>query len=206
MIDIHSLVAKYLPPDVKRPMTYRDHIIELANTQAPIHLILDDLYGIKVPEFSSSWKIHCPYGDEHKDGGRGTNCRVYSSSNSVFCFEQHFRMPPVNLYWRKYDHKSLFDAAKHVVADYELIPVEEDYRERFARIASQPIHETYDIVEALQVLLLDNSLYKRHQFDPKILDLLAKSRSSIPFSDPVYATLDLYQKIKSTLDELEQHV
>lgn len=203
MIDISSLRAKYLPPDVKRPMTYRDHIIELANTQAPIHMILDDLYQIKVPEFSSSWKIHCPYGEEHKDGGRSTNCRVYSSSNSVFCFEQHYRMPPSLLYFRKYAHKSLFEAAKHVVADYELVPPEEDYHDRFNRISSPPLHETYDIFEALQVLLSDNPTYKKHQFDPKILDLIAKSRSTIPFSDPIHATMDLYQQIK---DEMESHV
>lgn len=206
MIDIFQLIAKYLPPDVKRPLTYRDHIIELANTQAPIHLILDDLYDIKVPEFSSSWKIHCPYGEEHKDGGRSPNCRVYSSSNSVFCFEQHFRMPPVNLYWRKYDHRSLFDAAKHVVADYSLQPPEEDYRERFARLSSRPSNEVYDIFEALQVLLSENSRYKKYQFESEILNLISLSRSQKPFADPIHATLDLYQTIETTLDRLEENV
>ena len=112
-------------------------------------------------------------------------------------------MPPSLLYFRKYAHKNLFEAAKHVVADYELVPPEEDYHDRFNRIASQPLHETYDIFEALQVLLSDNPTYKKHQFDPKILDLIAKSRSTIPFSDPIHATMDLYQQIK---DEMESHV
>lgn len=203
MIDINQLVAKYLPPDIKRPLTYREHIIELANTKAPIHLILNDLYSIKVPEYSVSWKIHCPYAEEHKDGGRDTNCRVYSTSNSVYCFAQHFRMPPVFLYYRQYDHSSLYDAAKHVVADYDLVPPDEDYRDRFARVSSFQKHETYDIFEALQVLLSDNLRYKKHQFDSKILDLIAESRSDKAFPDPIYATLDLYQRIESTLDRLE---
>lgn len=187
-------------------MSYRDHIIELANTKAPIHLILDDLFQITVPEFSSSWKIHCPYADEHKDGGRDTNCRVYSSSNSVYCFAQHFRMPPTTLYWRQFDHKNMFEAAQHIVADYELVPPEEDYRERFARIATPQLHEVYDIFDALQVLLKDNARYKRHQFEPEILDLISRSRSEKPFPHPIHATMALYDKIEDTLDKWEPRV
>lgn len=75
-------------------------VIAEANEHVPIALVLRML-GTEVPEdlgARSSHKVRCPFGDVyHSDHGASPTMRVYTDSNSVFCFSCSTSYTPVRL-------------------------------------------------------------------------------------------------------------
>lgn len=75
--------------------------IDLANTKVSIHQVCK-LFDIDVPEFGTdarSFKVHCPMGAfYHSDGGDEPTMRVYSDTNSAYCFRCSTAFSPVWMY------------------------------------------------------------------------------------------------------------
>lgn len=67
-----------------------------ANLKVQISDVLTSL-GIYVPEGLSNKKIHCPFGFYHSDNGLAKAMRVYTESNTVYCFSCSKRYSCVSL-------------------------------------------------------------------------------------------------------------
>jgi hypothetical protein len=77
--------------------------VEEANEYISIFDLLSSI-GVYIPfsDGSSTKKIHCPFGFYHSDGGTSKAMRVYSHSNTAYCFSCGKRYSPVGLasaYW-----------------------------------------------------------------------------------------------------------
>lgn len=79
-------------------------LIDLANEKVSITDVLG-WAGVYVPEtFGRSVKVECPWGHLfHSDGGIDRSMRVYSESNSAFCFSCSVFYTPVRLHARAND-------------------------------------------------------------------------------------------------------
>ncbi len=148
--------------------------IDNANT-APIHLVLRDEFEILVPEeIDKSWKIHCPFGAQHLDGGLEKNTRVYDNGY-VYCFASldHGRMGPVDLVQNKYSWP-LPRVLEYLEDRYDLRRYEHD-RDRMARLmvererAVHPAGDPADAVAALTASLRGVPGYVDRQYDEPIL-------------------------------------
>src|SRR5882724_1752587 len=74
--------------------------IDVANDYVSIRKVLG-WAGIYVPEVSygRSWKTRCPFGEMyHIDMGSEKSMRVYSDTNSAYCFQGCGYLSPVSLH------------------------------------------------------------------------------------------------------------
>lgn len=76
----------------------RESLIEKANREVSIELVLYHLYGIDVPASAGSWKSPCPLDHDHSDGGKTKAMKVFSESNSAWCFSHSRKFTPVSLW------------------------------------------------------------------------------------------------------------
>lgn len=90
----------FLPEHRPRPRSAEvERLIEQAN-RVPIVDVLNEL-GCDIPAgVPNSWKGHCPYDAEHRDGGVDPAMRVYVHTNTAFCFAGHGAMTPARLIMR----------------------------------------------------------------------------------------------------------
>lgn len=145
-----------------------DPIIERANT-----VDIREVYkktGLWAPDGEYySWKIVCPFGAEHSDGGVGKNCRVYPPT-SIMCFEMHGYISPVRLYARL-NNLSYKTAAKRMLEEFGLIKYK-SYRQRWLDLQKE--QETPQLgpqsyaVDALQKELYKDPLYANHEYDAQV--------------------------------------
>lgn len=69
-------------------------IIDLANDKVPIEYVCR-LFDLEVIE-NNRGKVHCPQGEfYHSDGGSEPTMRIYSDSNSAYCFRCATAFSPV---------------------------------------------------------------------------------------------------------------
>ena len=92
--------------------------VHLANTQVRIEKVLNDLYGIEIPEGVGNWRAACPKGIEHRDGGLAKSMRVFSDSNTAWCFSHSESFTPVSLWQNRSSVSSRVKAAKQLLGAY----------------------------------------------------------------------------------------
>lgn len=76
----------------------KDNLIDIANTRISIHYVCR-LVGVDIPDYgkeSKSYKVKCMNGElYHSDGGDDPSMRVYSDTNTAFCFRCQTSFTPV---------------------------------------------------------------------------------------------------------------
>lgn len=61
--------------------------------------------GVEVPDDPTRAKLYCPFGEfNHSDGGREPAFRIYTDSNSAYCFACSESFTPVKMYARMTDN------------------------------------------------------------------------------------------------------
>lgn len=83
-----------------KPSVTPASLIDKADELVDIRDIYTDMgYSAPSGEYSS-WKIFCPFGDEHADGGMDKNCRLYPTTNNIYCWDSHGYLTSTRLYSR----------------------------------------------------------------------------------------------------------
>lgn len=120
-------------------------LIELANTKVAIEDILLESFNIDVPKDVDGWKSDCPKGSEHSDGGRTKAMRVYSDSNSAWCFRCSEKFLPVNLWQLVTGTASPVKAAKDMLEHYGVRTTPPTPQERWEAMENKETEEVeYD--------------------------------------------------------------
>lgn len=144
--------------------------------EVPIHDVLRDFFRITVPYAEGSYKIYCPFSAEHPDGGIDKNTRVYSASNSVYCFAVHGSMDPVGLVMMQMGVPAKV-AAQKVLQRYN-IPSRAPWRQRYQEVLldaerrESPAVDPAALVEALHVALAREANYLDSLFSRRLNDVL----------------------------------
>lgn len=173
-------------------------VIDLAE-KIPIEMVLEDLFNIDSPSASGAWKTHCPLGAEHSDGGSSKALKVFSESNSAWCFSHYQKFTPISL-WRLRHRSSKIEAAyavlKHFGQEYRpLTPAE-----RWDRLNNlpAPVLELDDLRNAIMMYCRAHLPgFDYRQYDPDFMKVMVQVLDSL--SDlPDHASYDM---IQSQLDE-----
>jgi hypothetical protein len=147
-------------------------VIDLAD-EVPIQEIFTEM-GIHCPSgVVGSWKMPCPWGSEHKDGGVEPDFRVYAS-NSAHCFAMHGSFRPSSLLarWRGWSRRR---AAEHIL-ERRGLDRPRSYRERWARviidrdIRTTPAGDPQQVVEVVQARMADDPAYHVSEFSDHVLE------------------------------------
>ena len=144
--------------------------------KVPIHDVLRDFCNITVPYSEGSYKTYCPFSSEHPDGGKDRTMRVYSATNSAYCFALHGNMDPVSLVVLLKGIPARV-AAQQVLQKYN-IPSRAPWRQRYQEILldserreSQAV-DAAALVEALHVALSQEPHYLDSLFSRRLNDVL----------------------------------
>lgn len=151
---------------------------EYANSQIKIESVLNDIFGEDIPEDVGGWKAHCPEGSDHSDGGASKSLKVYSDTNSAFCFSHNRKYTPVDL-WKV--HKNLKQntaAAKGLLKHYGIRTTPPTAEERWVALEAElnTVKELDRDSLAESLLLFANSLphYSVRQYEEPVLDLIGR--------------------------------
>ncbi len=163
--------------------------VDLANDFVQISDVLTEI-GVFVPatiKEGSNKKIHCPFGFYHSDGGLTKAMRVYTQSNTAYCFSCSKRYSPVSLLSAKLDC-SWNSAAVQLLEDFGYKPktLKERWQEATAEQLTVP--DTLALADALKIYC--DSLtpdWNQRQLDSNISDTLNKC-------------LDLLRAVKTDAD------
>lgn len=189
-------------------MVYRDWVT-LADTQVPIGDVLQDLFGIQIPHGSGEWKTNCPLDHEHRDGGYTSAMKVFTESNSAYCFNHRMQFTPTFL-WKIYngwDKVSRITVARTLLEHFGLLKRFEDPDERWDRLErdSEEEVDTTSLKEALRIYASSLPNYSTLQYENSVLDLMGKlylQANELP-DNAEYATLEMWlTKSKIELDAL----
>lgn len=156
--------------------------------------VLNDLFDIDVPKGSDTWKTYCPLGHEHSDAGRSKAMRIYTESNSAYCFSHRMRFTPVILAQLKFD-KSRRRSAQLLLDHYEINYGPRTLEERWNTLG--PISDPTGVDESLlrgMFLAHLHTLpgYVEQQYEPEVMDVVNKVLLSADLidSDASYDTID----------------
>lgn len=115
-------------------------LIDEANERVSIVKVCR-LIGMDVFE-GASGKFRCPFGDfNHSDGGTAKAFRIYTETNSAYCFSCRAYLTPVNLYAQAKDLRRK-DAALLLLEEVGWKPV--SHAQRWAELVS-PREESVDV-------------------------------------------------------------
>jgi hypothetical protein len=161
---------KYRRPD-DSVHAWDDPLVGRANTEVRVEAVLNDHFAMHVPLEAEGWKTRCPFAAEHEDGGLDRQFRVYSSSNSGYCFALHGRLDPVRLWRLRSWFPSIRATAEDLLRSYGVEYRSKPYRERMAllRQSSGFRVDADSVVGALRVYLTSQPLYEARQYDDSIL-------------------------------------
>lgn len=164
---------KYRPDEIEKDKPWDDPLVVRANDEVPITVLLREYWKLAIPEGAESWKVSCPFAGEHKDGGADRQFRVYSSTNSGWCFSVHGFLTPVRLWQMRVGSPTLKDAARDLLIKFGIRIKEPSWQERFALIRAEATERhtitAEAMVEALQVYLRGLPAYTTRQFDTDVL-------------------------------------
>ena len=151
----------------------RTHNYEAEANKLPIDTILLALFDIDVPGGASNWKTHCPLGYEHSDGGASKSVRVYSESNSAWCFSHSMKFTPLSLWKLKYGG-SRRGAAKELLKhfDVDLTPTSPEERWNKMNETSDLVIDPGYAMESLVRFAQTLPEYASRQFEPSVLELV----------------------------------
>jgi hypothetical protein len=157
-----------------RPVRQGNTWIEKADEVVNILDILEAM-GCDVPRGEyNSWKMFCPFKDEHADGGLDKNFRVYPPTN-VNCFAMHGYMTPTLLYkhWKNMsreraalillEERGLLKNRNYRERWNELVDFRENERQTRADLGNQA-----DLIDALTSHLRLTPNYKLVEFHPVV--------------------------------------
>lgn len=155
-----------------------ESLISLANSKIGIDTVARKL-NVYLPDYTaiSSFKTYCPFGAlYHADGGDSKSFRLYTESNTAYCFAGCGHFTPVKLFAYAND-LSLEEAAQDLLD--EIGYVEETIETRWAKL--QETDEKVDtdfLSEALKVFCsrIDKE-WELDQFDQEIAFLLNRCLS-----------------------------
>lgn len=160
--------AKYpLPAKPPKPMT----LIDKADAIVDIRDIMRQM-KLYAPEGTFySYKINCPWAEEHDDSGLDKNCRLFGSTN-IYCWAMHGYITPTYLYSR-WKHVPREKAAETLLDERGLLnkPWRQrwndlvDYREekRHTRLGNKQ-----DVVAALHAALRNDETYIEYEFSAPV--------------------------------------
>ena len=155
-------------------------LVERANGVS-IHTILQDFFNLGVPESGEgrSYKTRCPFAFEHGDGGISRSYRVYTSTNSSYCFDMHGSLAPVRLVAVRYDLGYRVSAMR-ILSKYNLLRPR-PWWERYADLVKERETRTTDIgspaflVEALNSAMREHPMYVQRAYDDDVLAFVEKA-------------------------------
>jgi len=138
------------------------------------------MVGMNVSDASASMKQYCPFGEIfHADGGRSKSFRIFSDSNSAYCYACSEYFDPVLLLAR-YKDLSKKDAALFLLDYINYRP--EDAESRWASLLEDtvPVDQDY-LSEALKVFCSGVSPeWEIRQFDRDVSDPFNRCLKLLP--------------------------
>lgn len=184
--------SRYSTPRQPKPSTPRQRFIQSINDSVSLVKLFKDYFNIWVPEHSSSYKVFCPWGEEHSNQGVTKDMRVYPSTNTAMCFASHGHFTPVRLmahtWW-----VSQYEAAQRLEREYNLGTPHERYFDKMVRLVEMEEETpTPNITYVLQYLLPTHPGYIKHQFDSDVRKLV------IEWSEEPYEE-DTFHKYKEDM-------
>lgn len=164
-------LAKYAPD---RTRTHKPTLIDKANEVVDIRDIYNEMQsGSLAPSGEySSWKIWCPFGYEHADGGLDKNCRLYPPTH-IYCWASHGVIRPTYLYarWKGMPQKKAaeellkargFLTERNFRAWWNELVDERDQKQH-SRLGAQTF-----AIQALQQALATDSLYQQEEYSEPV--------------------------------------
>ncbi len=149
-------------------------LISTANEKISIYLVCS-LIGIDVAgREGSSIKTYCPFGDFfHSDGGKEPAFRVYSETNSAYCFSCKKYFSPVTLY-AEYKDLSTKQSAEDLLERIGYKPP--SFEELWSNVQPKdPQPDTAMLNKALRTYCQRISKdWSKKQFDPTVAEVLDK--------------------------------
>lgn len=162
--------------------------IQIAEEEVSIEDVLSQEFGINFPSGAGSWRVHCPLGDEHSDGGRSKAMRVYSESNTCYCFSHSIMWNPVTLMQLK-TGESRTTTAK-ILLDSRGIRYKplspKEILDRRKRLNSEPppTLDTSKVREAFFLRLGTYGWYKENQYQDDVVDVVNSLLASLDDVEP----------------------
>lgn len=180
-------------------------IIDFANDMVPVTkaLALVDSSFSHV-DISFKGKLYCPFGHiNHSDGGREKSLRLYSVTNSAFCFASCGFLNPVRLFSIAYDLKYK-NAAYRVLEATGYKPL--SLQERWDSVSTTEIQiNKDDLQQALIVFCIKFvgvNIWKTVQYENDILTYLDKCfylLSLVSSEEDAYSWLASSKEIMSSV-------
>lgn len=173
-----SGIERYRKQPVEAERSAAGQLIDRAN-EIDIFDVLTQFFRIDVPSGGDSFKARCPFAHEHADGGLDKGWRVYSATNSSYCFVMHGILTPVRLIQIKDDIWAK-EAAEKLLRHYDLLrPVPWQERaelllEQRSRMDEPRVGSPTNAVEALQMHLQQVEGYDSRQFDADVQQAMEK--------------------------------
>jgi hypothetical protein len=161
---------KYRPQASAQPV---DFWVALANERVRIEDVINQHFNpdLPVPYHTTSWKTSCPFAFEHEDFGFEKQFRVYSETNSCYCFKMHGHMDPVSLWQSRLPGLTKRQAAIDLLETYGIDTKTRNWRERFRETQAEAA-SAFDpgpVKRAFQVMLLSLPDYGKRQFDEDVI-------------------------------------
>jgi hypothetical protein len=185
---------------------WNDPVVKMANEKVSVVSVLNDHFGMQVPEDADGWKTTCPFYYEHEDGGIDRQFRVWAASNRSWCFAMHNVLDPVNL-WR---YRKFFptgrDAAESLLTAYGIDFRPKPYQERMAALRGRTEAYVADpdvIVQVLTLYLARLPGYDEAQYRPEVLRTVNLVLSEV---HPFCATGPQEQEVKEWLHQAKERL
>lgn len=181
-------------------------IVERAEA-IPIEMVLEDLFGISAPIGAGSWKCNCPLDSEHSDGGRTKAMRIYSESNTSWCFSHSRKFTPVSL-WRLTRRSSALEAARGLLDHFNQSFDPPTLTERWDKLNAAEEHTPdFDALRESVMLYANANLpgFSSLQYQPEVMALLSSVLTGISdlSSGADYATIR--GRIEKAKEELREY-
>ena len=182
---------KYRPDVVARPV---DHFISLANDKVRIEDVINTYFDpdYPIPYNATSWKTSCPFQYEHEDFGFEKQFRVYSETNSAYCFKMHGHLDPVILWQSRIPGATRRQAAIDLLETFGIETKTKHWRDRFreARAEKQMQFDPGPVVQAFQVMLQSLPDYGRRQFEGDVIEDVDVCLKEIVEKVPTFSSLE----------------
>jgi hypothetical protein len=199
MVKIHGL-DKYRPEAVARPV---DYWVALANEKVRVEDVINEYFApdLPIPYQSTSWKTSCPFQFEHEDFGFEKQFRVYSETNSCYCFKMHGHMDPVILWQSRLPGANRRVAAIDLLETYGIETKTKNWKERFRETAAERtmILDPAPVMQAFQVMLHSLPDYGKRQFEADVIDDVDVCLKEIARKVPTFHTYETMARWYSSL-------
>lgn len=178
---------KYRPDAISRPV---DYWVALANENVRVEDVINEYFSpdLPIPYHSTSWKTSCPFQFEHEDFGFEKQFRVYSETNSCYCFKMHGHMDPVILWQSRLPGSTRRQAAIDLLETYGVETKTKSWRERFreAQAEKQSSFDPAPVMQAFQVMLSSLPDYGKRQFDGDVIETVDQYLQEIQKTVPTF--------------------